>query len=72
MVTPPVDPKLDQQLKEADASASKGSAKSKNNDKKKPDEEELSEEDEKLKSELEMLVERLKVWQLSNIININC
>lgn len=31
-------------------------------DDKKPDEEELSEEDQQLKSELEMLVERLKVF----------
>lgn len=61
MVAPPTDPKPDQQGKDAEPSASKTADKSKKNDKKKTDEEELSEEDEKLKNELEMLVERLKV-----------
>lgn len=61
MAAPPADPKPDQQAsKDAEQSASKAADKSKN-DKKKADEEELSEEDEKLKNELEMLVERLKV-----------
>lgn len=55
----PAESKPDQTDK-APQSAESINAKHKKNDKKKPEEEELSEEDEKLKNELEMLVERLK------------